>query len=201
MKEKIQGILGMLIIGVFVFAIGTSIYRSNFSEPEFEILTSTKISAPIKNTLFWHEEELEKTSDVMVGAKLGLERTDFIQPLYNALKTTDLVNEEIKTMSEDATKRMIELDAYRGTEPDVWEIAKQNGKAYIFKTTITNVSSRKGTSDLKSVTYLFTIYDVTTKSVIWEARTWRSAGFFGGMPKGEETITIIENKLKEAKII
>ncbi|TKC01767.1 hypothetical protein [Pedobacter cryotolerans] len=201
MKEKIQGILGMLIIGVFIFAIGASIYRSNFSEPEFEVLKSTKISAPIKNALFWHEEELEKTSDVMVGAKLGLERTDFIEPLYHALKTTGLVNEEIKTMSDDATKRMIELDAYRGTEPDVWEIAKQNGKAYIFKTTITNVSSRKGTSDLKSVTYLFTLYDVTTKSTIWEAKTWRSAGFFGGMPKGEETITIIENKLKEAKII
>lgn len=201
MKDKLQTALGLLIIGVFVFAVGGSIYRSIFNEPDFEILTSTKISAPIKNALFWHEEELEKTSDAMVGAELGLERTDFIIPLFNALKTNGLVNEEIKTMSEDATKRMIELDAYRGTEPDVWEIAKQNGKAYIFKTTITNVSSRKGTSDLKSVTYLFSLYNVSTKSTIWEARTWRSAGFFGGMPEGDETIAVVQQKLKEAKII
>jgi|GEM_PF-2114727 len=198
MKEKIQGILGLLIIGVFILAIGASIYRSIFSKPEFEVLTSTEISSPIKNALFWHEEELEKTSYVIVGAKLGLERTDFIEPLYNALKTSGLVTEEIKTMSDDATKKMIELDAYRGTEPNVWEIAKQSGKPYIFKTTITNVSSRG--SDLKSVTYLFSLYNVDTKSLIWEARTWRSAGFFGAMPDGKETITLVEKKLKEAKI-
>lgn len=201
MKDKIQTILGLIIVGAFIFAIGGVIYRSIFSEPDFEVLKMAKISSPIKDALFWHEEELEKTSDVMVGAKLGLERTDFIVPLFNALKTTGLANEEIKTMSENATAKMIELDAYRGTEPDVWEIAKQKGKPYIFKTTITNVSSRSGTSDLKSVTYLFSIYDVANQSLIWQAKTWRSAGFFGGMPDGEETIALVEKKLKEAKVI
>lgn len=199
MKDKLQTILGLLIIGVFVLAIGAAIYRSIFSKPEFEVRTSTAISSPIKNALFWHEEDLEKTADVIVGAKLGLERTDFIEPLYQALKTTGLVNEEIKTMSDVATKKMIELDAYRGTEPDVWEIAKQNGKPYIFKVAITNVSSRG--MDLKSVTYLFSLYNVATKSLIWEARTWRSAGFFGAMPESKETITLVEAKLKEAKLI
>lgn len=201
MKDKLQTILGLLIVGAFIFAIGGGIYRSIFSEPDFEVLKTTKISTPIKGALFWHEEELEKTSDVMVGAKLGLERTDFIVPLFSALKTTGLVNEEIKTMSETATAKMIALDAYRGTEPDVWEIAKQKGKTYIFKTTITNVSARGATSDLKSVTYLFGIYDVANQSLIWEGRTWRSAGFFGGMPDGEETIALVEKKLKEAKVI
>ena len=38
------------------------------------------------------------------------ERTDFIEPLYNALKAKGMVSEEIKTMSELATKKMIELD-------------------------------------------------------------------------------------------
>ncbi|WAC42592.1 hypothetical protein [Pedobacter sp. SL55] len=200
MKDKIKTALGLLVVGVFVFAIGGAIYRGIFGKPDFEVLKSAKISSPIKNALFWHEEELEKVSFTEAVVSPTAERTDFIEPLYNALKARGMVkNEEIKTMSELATKKMIELDAYRGTEPNVWEIAEQNGKPYIFKVTITNLSSRG--MDLKSVTYLFNLYDVATKAVVWQARTWRTAGFFGGMPDAEETITLIEGKLKEAKVI
>lgn len=199
MKDKIQTVLGLLIIGAFVFAIGGSIYRSIFSEPDFEVLKSTEISSPMKDALFWHEEELEKISFSEGVVSPTAERTDFIEPLYNALKAKGMVSEEIKTMSELATKKMIELDAYRGTEPDVWKIAEQNAKPYIFKVAITNVSSR-GTN-LRSVTYLFSLYNVSTKEIIWQARSWRSINFFGGMPNGEELITLVEGKLKEAKVI
>lgn len=142
MKDKIQTALGLLIVGAFIFAIGGSIYRSMFSKPDFEVLKSTKISSPIKDALFWHEEELEKISFSEGVVSPVAERTDFIEPFYNVLKAKGMVNEEIKTMSGLATKKMIELDAYRGTEPNVWEIAKQNGKPYLFKVTITNVSSK-----------------------------------------------------------
>lgn len=199
MKDKIQTALGLLVVGVFVFAIGGSIYRGIFGKPEFEVLKSEKISSPIKNALFWHEEELEKVSFTEAVVSPTAERTDFIEPLYNALKAKGIVNEEIKTMSELATKKMIELDAYRGTEPNVWKIAEQNSKPYIFKVTITNVSS-KG-MNLRSATYLFTLYNVSTKAVVWQARTWRSVNFFGVMPDAEETIALVEQKLKEAKII
>src|SRR6218665_3220858 len=107
MKDKILGILGLLIIGVFILAIGASIYRSIFSKPDFKILKSTKISSPIKNVLFWHEEELEKTSFTTGTVSPTTERSNFIEPLYHALKATGMVNEETKTMSEIATRKMI----------------------------------------------------------------------------------------------
>jgi hypothetical protein len=201
MKGKIQGIVGLLIIGFLVFSLIRSIYNRNFADAEFKILKNPKISSPIKNALFWHEEELEKISDVMINAKLSAEEAFFIQPLYDDLKTTGMVSEHIKTMSDKATEKMIELDAYRGTEPNVWEIAKQSGKPYIFKIIITGVSAKKRTGDLESVKYLYSLYSTSDKTLLWEAETTRLAGFFGGMPDSEKSISTLKKYLKESKII
>jgi hypothetical protein len=201
MKGKIQGIVGLLIIGFLVFSLIRSIYNRNFADAEFKILKNPKISSPIKNALFWHEEELEKISDVMINAKLSAEEAFFIQPLYDDLKTTGMVSEHIKTMSDKATEKMIELDAYRGTEPNVWEIAKQSGKPYIFKIIITGVSAKKRTGDLESVKYLYSLYSTSDKTLLWEAETTKLAGFFGGMPDSEKSISTLKKYLKESKII
>ncbi|UIR57544.1 hypothetical protein LZQ00_06920 [Sphingobacterium sp. SRCM116780] len=199
MKGKIQGIIGLLIIGFLVFGAIKSIYNRNFADPEFRILKSAQISSPIKNALFWHEEELEKTSTI--NSKLSAEESFFIDPLYDDLKTTGMVIEQIRTMSEKATKEMIALDAYRGTEPDVWEIAKKNGNPYIFKIIITGATAKERTKDLESVKYLFSLYDTSIKSLLWEAESTRVAGFFGGMPESEKSISALKKYLKESKII
>ena len=201
MKDKIQTLLGLFMVGFVVIGLIRSIYNRNFADPAFEILKSTEISAPIKNALFWHEEELEKVSSGMVNAKLSGEESFFIRPLYEALKNNGMVNEHISTMSDRATQRMIELDAYRGTEPNVWEIAKQNGKPYIFKIIINGVSAKKTSGDLNSVEYLYSLYNTSDGTLLWEAETMRLAGFFGGMPGSEESISILEKHLKESNII
>jgi hypothetical protein len=201
MKGKIQGIIGLLIIGFLVFSLIKSIYKRNFAKAEFTILKTSKISTPIKNALFWHEEELEKTSTSMINAKLAGEEAFFLKPLFDNLKTTGMVSEAIKTMSDKATKKMIELDAYRGSEPNVWELAKQKAYPYIFKVIITKVSAKDRTGDLESVNYLYSLYNTADNTVLWEAETTRLAGFFGGMPNSENSISELKNYLKDYKII
>lgn len=201
MKGKIQGIIGLIIIGFLLYGGIKGIYSRNFAEPEFTVIKSTTISSPIKNALFWHEEDLEKRATVMMGAKLSAEDIDYITPLYENLKKTGMVGKHIKTMSDEATKKMIELDAYRGTEPNVWEIAKENGDQYLFKIVIKNAEGKRKTSDLESVTYRYSLYDVAKETLIWEAESPRRAGFFGGMPDPEKSIETLKKHLKEAKII
>lgn len=200
LKEKLQMFLGLLIVGFFVISFFISLHKRNFAEPKFKVLKTTSISSPVNNTLFWYEEELEKI-EFGISTYLSKEGTNFTKSLYNELEKHGMVNDEIVTMSEKATQRMIELDAYRGTEPDVFQIAEQNDYNYIFKVYITDVSWKKRSKDLESVTYRFSLYDITRKEIIWEAETTRLSEFFGGMPDNQKTINALKEKLKEAKII
>lgn len=201
MKGKIQTLVGIIIVGLIVFGTIKSIYTRNFADPEFTVLKSTDLSSPINNALFWHEEELEKLMFGTAGAKLGTERDTFIKPLYDDLKTTEMVSQHMRTMSDKATKEMIALGAYKGTEPNVWDIAKTNGNPYVFKVIITNVDSKKSTGDLLSVSYLFSLHNTLDQSLIWEAESVRLAGFFGGMPDNGKLIAILKKHLKESNII
>jgi len=200
MKGKIQTIVGLLIVGLLVFSSIRGIYKNYFADPDFTVLKSTQMSSPIKDALFWHEEELEKIFFAL-SAQLSREELLFIEPLYEDLKTTGMVSEQIKTMSEKAVEKMIELDAYAGTAPDVWEIAEENGYPYIFKITITEAYGKKYTHDLTSVKYLFSLYDVSNDSLIWEAESTRLSGFLGEMPDGKKSVSVLKKHLKEAKII
>ena len=196
--EKIQGIVGVILLVAFVLGIIMTIYRKFTEVPEIEILKSTTVATPAKNVLFWYEEGIEKT-DPLVGRHLSFDGSSFSKSLYTSLKEKGMATEEITTMSEEATKKMIELDAYRGQEPDVLAIAEEKGFPYIFKIIILSGSTRS--MSLRSATYQFSLYDVSAKTLIWEAQTTRSAGFFGGVPDNEETVSHVENHLKEAKIL
>lgn len=200
LKGNLQAIIGMIFIGFIVVSIVRSVYNRNFAEPKFKILQSTPISSPINNSLFWYEEELEKI-EPGIGIHLSVDGSDFTKSLYNELKINGMVNDEIKTMSEKATQRMIELDAYRGTEPDVLRIAEQKKIRYIFKVFISGANWKERTNDLQNVTYRFSLYDITEKKIIWGAETTRLSGFFGGMPDSEKTVNVVKKNLKEAKII
>jgi spore coat protein U-like protein len=63
------------------------------------------------------------------------------------------------------------------------------------------VSAKKRTSDIESISYRYSLYETSSKSLIWEAESSRLAGFFGGMPDSEKTIAELEKYLKEAKLI
>ncbi len=201
MKDKLQTILGLLIVGAIAFALIKGFYKRNFASPEFTVKKTTTISAPIKEALFWYEEDLEKLSGANLYSKLGAEDLQFIKPLYEDLKKTGLVSEQMKTMSERATQHMIELDAYRGTEPNVWELAKENGYPYIFKVMITDVVSKKLSGDIQSITYKFSLYNTETKALLWEGETVKLSGFFGGNSDNEKTFSVLHENLKKAKII
>ncbi len=199
MKNKIQIGVGAVIVLFLVFSFFRSVYNRNFAEPEFKVLKEASVSNPIKNALFWYEQELEKIT-FQVTAELSSEGSNFTQELYKELKNKGLVNDEITTMSEVATKKMIELDAYRGTEPNVLEIAQQKGYSHIFKVIMTHVDWKR--SGLSSVTYQFGIYDIEKQTLIWKGEMKRLSSFFSsGMPNNEKSISVIEKQLKEAKII
>ncbi|MGV3546396.1 MAG: hypothetical protein ACO1N4_04980 [Pedobacter sp.] len=198
MKGKIQGAIGLLIIGFIVFGLVRSIYSRNFADEEVTVLTPSKNQAPIKNALLWYEMELEKTLP-SVSAHLNAEEMFFVQPLYNSLKPTGMVSDYIKTMSEKATARMIELGAYSGKEPDVWQMAKDKGYPYVFKVVISNASAKSRSNDLESLTYLYSLYNVADSSVVWEAKSTRLAGFFGGM-NAEKSVSALTKQLKASKI-
>ncbi len=94
---------------------------------------------------------------------------------------------------------MIELDAYRGTEPNVWKIAQEKGYSHIVMVTI--VDARWKRNKLENATYQISIYATGDKALIWEGKIERLAGFFGGMPESDASIAAIKKALKEAKII
>ncbi len=119
MKDKIIGFVGLLAIGLFFLSMFKSIYTRYFSEPEFKIIKNSKNIISIKESIFWYETSLEKTSTSMISANLSREESLFVKPLFDNLKTVGMVNEYITTMSASATQKMIELDAYRGTELNV----------------------------------------------------------------------------------
>ncbi|MDR2148669.1 MAG: hypothetical protein LBE91_19685 [Tannerella sp.] len=201
-KGKIQTVIGFLVIGFLIFGLVRGCYNRNLADP-VTVVTSGRVASPVKNALFWHEKELEKTAFAF-SSELSLEESLFIQPLYEDLKATGLVSEQITTMSEIAVEKMIELDAYpdTGTEPDVLEIAEEGGYPYIFEITITEAKGKKNTNDLNSVKYLFSLYDVPNDSILWEAESTRLSGFWGGgMPKGDKLIAALKKHLKEANII
>ena len=201
MKEKIQGIIGLLIIGFFLFGFGKFIYNRNFADAEFTILKPSQISVPVKGALFWHEAELEHTAgNSMLGAKLTAEESFYIKPLYEDLKKTGMVSEYISTMSDLATEKLIALDAYSGKEPDVWAMARQNNFPYVFKVVISSFSGKNRTSNLERATYRYSLY-TTDKKLLWEVESPRLAGFLGGMPDSKNTIADLTKQLKEAKII
>lgn len=202
MKDILNSILGILILGFLVFGIVRSVYKRNFAEPEFTIIKSEKTTTPITNALFWYELEIEKTASGMINAKLANEENDFIKPLYDTLYNAGMTNHFIKTMSKKATKAMIELDAYRGEEPNVWQIANQNGHKFIFKVMMTNVkvSNRRIRNDIKSIVYQYSLYDATNRRLIWQAEATRLANFYGGMPDGNESISYLRNQLKKSNL-
>ena len=201
MKGKIQAFVGLVLIALVAFGIVKGIYTRNFVEPEVEIIESMDDLSVVKNALFWYEEELEKTSTGRIGSRLSSEGSSFTKSVYNSLEKTGMVNDYITTMSEAATKRMIELNAYRGTEPNVWQIAKQNEYPYIFKVVILNMNYREKSGDLVDVEYQFSLYDTFNNSLVWQAKSTRLSGFFGGMPENSEMVSILKNKLKQSKII
>ncbi len=195
MKSKIQTIIGVIIVGLLVVGVGRSIYNRNFAEPAFNVVKQSSVSQPVKNALFWHEQELEKTA---FEVELTAESSSFTEYLYEELKNAGVLSEKIITMTKKATQKMIELDAYRGTEPNVWQMAKQQGYSYIFRVFITKANIRR---HLDNVTYKFSIYDVNNKTLIWEGEIERMAGFFGGMPDNEQSVSVLKKHLKEAKIM
>ncbi len=199
MKGKIQGIIGLLVIVFLVIGVIRSVYNRNFKSPDFKIIKSDKISVPIKNALFWYEQELEKTA-FSLSNKLSAEEVSYVSPLFDALKEEKMVNEYIKTLSEIAVKEMIALDAYRGSEPNVIEIAKQQNFSYIFKIIITGASGKKS-NDLTNVDYKYSIYDVKENKIIWLAESTRLSKFFGGMPESDKSISVLKKLLKDSKII
>lgn len=200
LKDKLKSIIGLIFIVVFIIGFVRSVYNRNFADPEFKILKSTPISSPIKNTLFWYEEELEKI-EPGIGHHLSIDGSNLTESLYSELNICGMVHGKMKTMSEKATQEMIELDAYRGKEPNVIKIAEQKNYHYVFKVVISDASWKKRTNDLQNVTYHLSIYNVAEKKLIWEAEIIRLARFFGGMPDNEKTIAVIKKNLKEEKII
>ncbi len=124
-KEKLNILGGVLIVGFLLFGLARSVYNRNFADGKLHVIqeASGQIS-PIKHALFWHEQELEKLSG---NHALSLEETYFIKPLYTSLEATGLVSEELQTMSDKALHRMIELGAYSGEQTDVWALAQYNG--------------------------------------------------------------------------
>lgn len=203
--EKLQTIVGGILVLGIVFGLGRSLYNTYFGEQEFTILKATQQASPIKNALFWYEEELEKTSHSSVAVKLSTEADNLVNPLFDNLKNKGLVVDRIKTMSDVAKQKMTELGAYatwKGEpEPTAWEIAEENGNPYLFKVTIIDVTSTRRSNDLQGVKYQFTIHKVADKSIIWQGETTRLGGFFGDMQDPEKTISVLNEHLKEIKII
>lgn len=198
MKEKIQKLIGLLVLVAFVCGAAWSFYNRSVADPKLEILNSTNVSGPISGALFWHEKDLEKTAFEVAAALTG-ESAQFTKELYATLSAKSTVNSEITTMSDSATKKMIELGAYKGSEPDVWKIAADKKIPYIFKVTITN-AEWKG-KNLRNVTYQLSLYQTKDRKLIWQGKIERLAGFFGGMPDSKAAVSVIESHLQEAKII
>ncbi len=198
MKAKIQTFIGLIIIGAFVFGIGRSVYN-HFTKETLVVTTDTHSGELVKDALFWYEESLEHTA-FNVGYLLKAQELSFIKPMYDNLAAIGVVDEYIKTMSEEATEKLIELDAYRGSEPNVWEIALQEGYSYIFKITI--VEARKRYNDLTKVKYLCRLYKVSEQSIIWEATFDQTAGFLFKKlkPEIDDFYPKLEQKLIEDKI-
>lgn len=203
--EKLQTIVGGILVFGILIGLGKSLYDTYFGEQEFTILKSTQQASPIKNALFWYEEELEKTSYLSVAAKLSKEANNLVNPLFDNLKNKGLVVDRITTMSDVAKQKMTETGAYatwKGEpEPTAWEIAEENGNPYLFKVAIIDVTSARRSNDLQSVKYQFTIQKVADKSIIWQGETIRLGGLFGDMQDPEKTISALNEHLKDIKII
>ncbi len=197
-KEKLNILGGVLIVGFLLFGLARGVYNRNFADGKLHVIqeASEQIS-PIKHALFWHEQELEKLSG---NHALSLEETYFIKPLYKSLEAAGLVSEELQTMSDKALHRMIELGAYSGDQTDVWALAKEYHYPYLFKLEITQVK-RQRDGGLKNVIYLFSLYETSSQTLLWQAETERLAGFFGKMPGGEKTIELLIQHLQACNII
>ncbi len=76
-----------------------------------------------------------------------------------------------------------------------------NKKPYIFKVTITGLSAKERLGDLESIDDKYSIFKTDDKTLIWEAKSSRMAGFFGEMSDIKKSVSVLIKNLKDSKLI
>ncbi len=99
MKEKMQTLIGLIIVVALVGGAGWSFYNRSIADPKLQVTTSHPVSGPISGALFWHETDLEKTA-FAVAATLTGESTQFTTELHDMLASKGVVSSERRIFSK-----------------------------------------------------------------------------------------------------
>ncbi len=200
MNNKFGKILFVILISVGAFFVVQWLSTQHSTSPEIEVLQKSTVTSHVRDAIFWYQEDLEHTSKIMATVKIKGDALFLVTPLYEDLESKGMATEYIKTMSERATQKLIELDAYRGSVPDVFYEAKNSGVPYIFKVVVSEAQMSMF-DELDQITYLFSLYDTDSGRLLWQAQAQRQANFFHVMPPPEELIADLEKKMQEANIL